>query len=185
MTDAVGLTMPQLEAGLDHIRQAPKDGGRVMMIVARPDTGQRELLQQGVLDTTEGLLGDNWRTRGSPITSDGLADPDCQLTVMNARSVALLAETLDRWPLAGDQLFLDLDISVDNLPPQTRLAIGSAVIEITASPHNGCKQFAKRYGQDAVRFVNSPTGKQLRLRGLNAKVVQTGAVRVGDLAKKL
>jgi hypothetical protein len=184
MTDADRLTMPQLEAGLEHVRQAPKDTGTLKMIVARPQVGERRVLDAGVLDLVQGLMGDNWSTRGCPVTADGLADPERQLTVMNARAIALLAGCEERWPLAGDQLFVDLDIGVENLPPGSRLAIGAAVIEITPPAHNGCKQFAERYGKDAVRFVNSPEGKQLRLRGANAKVVQSGTVRVGDVAKK-
>lgn len=185
MSSANNLTQAQLEAGLDHIRNAPQDAGTLAMIVRRPEKCQREVVSEGALDLAVGLVGDNWSTRGCPVTPDGSADPDRQLTVMNARAIGLMAQSEDRWPLAGDQLFLDMDISRENLPPQSRLAIGSAVIEVTAPPHNGCKQFADRYGKDAVRFVNSPAGKQLRLRGLNAKVVQAGTIRVGDVAKKL
>jgi hypothetical protein len=185
MTDARGMTLETLETGLDHVRQSPRDAGVLRRIVARPQVGQRETLPQGVLDLERGLVGDNWSTRGCRLTPDGAADRERQLTVMNARAIALIAETEDRWPLAGDQLFLDLDISQDNLPPGSRLAIGAAVIEITAPPHDGCKLFADRFGKDAVRFVNSPVGKQLRLRGLNARIVRGGTIRVGDVVKKL
>jgi MOSC domain-containing protein YiiM len=150
------------------------------MIVRRPETEAREVLADGVLDLAEGLVGDNWRTRGSARTPDGSAHPDMQLTLVNARALALIAQRKDRWPLAGDQLVVDLDLSVDNAPPGTRLRIGQAVIELTAQPHTGCKKYAARFGVDALGFVSSPVGKRLQLRGVNARVVQPGAIRVGD-----
>jgi len=183
--DARYLTTAELEAGLDAIRQAPADAGVLRLIVRRPQEHEREVVSEAQLDTAQGLVGDNWLARGSRLSEDGSAHPDMQLTIMNARAIALVAVEKDRWALAGDQLYVDMDLSQANLPPGTRLAIGSAVVEITAEPHNGCKLFAQRYGKDAVRFVNSPVGKQLRLRGLNAKVVEGGAVRVGDAVKKL
>ena len=134
-------------------------------------------LQEGLLDLSEGLVGDNWKTRGSRRTADGSAHPDMQLNVMNARVIALLAQGVERWALAGDQLYIDLDLSFENLPPGTRLALGSAVIEVTGQPHTGCDKFLSRFGVDALKFVNSETGKALRLRGLNAKVVQAGVIR--------
>jgi len=130
-------------------------------------------------------VGDNWRTRSSSRTPDGSAHPDMQLNVMNSRVIALVAQNKDRWPLAGDQLFIEMDLSAANLPPGTRLAIGSAVIEVTAQPHTGCKKFVERFGLDAMKFVNSPVGEQLHLRGINAKVVQPGVIRLGDVAKKI
>jgi len=142
-------------------------------------------LEEGELDLVEGLVGDTWKLRGSSRTPDGAAHPDMQLNVMNARVVALLAREKDRWPLAGDQLFIDMDVSSENLPPGTRLALGSAVIEVTDQPHTGCKKFEARFGLDALKFVNSPLGRQLQLRGVNAKVAQPGVIRVGDFVKKL
>ena len=91
----------------------------------------------------------------------------------------------ERWPLAGDQLFVDLNIGLDNLPAGTRLAVGAAVIEVTAEPHTGCKKFVARYGMEAMTFVNSPEGKQMCLRGINTKVVEAGAIRVGDKITKV
>ena len=179
------LTMDELEAGLDEIRQSPKDGGRLALIVRRPATLEREVLDAGELDATVGLVGDNWLARGSKRTDDGSAHPEMQLNVMNARTIALIAGDEARWPLAGDQLFVDLDLSEANLPPGTRLALGEAVIEVTPVPHTGCKKFTERFGMDAVKFVNSTVGKPLRLRGLCAKVVQPGTIRVGDVARKL
>jgi MOSC domain-containing protein YiiM len=184
MADVKHLTMEELEAGLETIRQSPQDNGALELIVRRPQAGGREVLHEGELDLLQGLVGDNWSTRGSPRTPDGSSHPDQQLNVMNSRVIALVARVCGRWPLAGDQLYIDLDLSADNLPPGTRLALGSAVIEVTAIPHTGCKKFFSRFGPDATKFVNSPLGRQLHLRGINAKVVQPGAIRVGDVARK-
>jgi hypothetical protein len=185
MVDIKYLAMPELEAGLVLIRQSPADAGAVEMIVRRPALGEREVLAQGYLDLDEGLLGDTWRARGSSMTSDGLADPDAQITLMNARAVALIAGDRERWSLAGDQLYVDLDLSGDNLPPGTHLAIGSAVVAVTAVPHTGCAQFRERFGADALKFVNSKSGRSLNLRGINTRVVQSGGIRVGDAVTKL
>ena len=179
------LTMEELEAGLDEIRQSPKDEGVLELIVRRPLVDEREVLEEGELNLVEGLVGDGWRKRGSSRTPDGSSHPDMQLNIMNARAVALVAQHKDRWPLAGDQLFVDMDLSADNLPAGTRLAIGSAVIEVTAQPHTGCKKFVARFGLDAMKFVNSDEGKHLHLRGINARVVQPGVVRTGDTVKKI
>jgi MOSC domain-containing protein YiiM len=179
------LTTTDLEAGLDEIRAAPTDAGTLELIVRRPAVGEREVADAAELSIEDGLVGDNWRARGSRKTEDGSAEPSRQLTIMSARAIALLAGDASRWPLAGDQLFVDLDLSHDNLPAGTVLAIGSAVVEVTEAPHNGCAKFADRYGMDAVRFVNSPDGKALRLRGLNARVVEPGTIRAGDTVKKL
>jgi hypothetical protein len=183
--DIVHLTTEELEAGLDHIRQSPKDVGVLELIVRRPQIDEREVLQEGQLDLVAGLVGDTWSSRGSSRTADGSSHPDMQLNVMNARAIALVAQDKDRWQLAGDQLFIDMDLSADNLPPGTRLAIGSAVIEVTDQPHTGCKKFVARFGLDAMKFVNSLVGKELHLRGINAKVVQPGVIRVGDLVRRI
>jgi hypothetical protein len=184
MTDVKHLTMAELEAGLEHVRQSPRDEGVLELIVRRPRVDDREALDRGELDREEGLVGDSWRTRGSSSTSDGSSHPDKQLNIMNSRAVALVAQDRDRWPLAGDQLYIDMDLSTANLPPGTRLALGSAIVEVTAEPHNGCKKFVARFGRDAMKFVNSPLGRQLHLRGINARVVQPGTIRVGDRVRK-
>jgi hypothetical protein len=178
------LTMAELEAGLDEIRRSPKDEGVVELIVRRPQINEREILEEGELCTVEGLVGDTWKRRRSSSTPDGSPNPLMQINVMNSRAVALVAQSKERWPLAGDQIFLDLDLSEANLPAGTKLVLGSAIIEVTAPPHLGCQKFVARFGLDAMKFVNSPTGKELHLRGVNAKVVQAGVFRVGDVVKK-
>jgi len=179
------LTTTQLEAGFEAIRQSPKDDGVLKLIVRRPQEDVREVLDAGELDLVEGLVGDTWKTRGSSRTADGSSHPDMQLNIMNSRVAALVAQNESRRQLAGDQLYIDLDLSDENLPPGTRLAIGSAIVEVTAEPHTGCKKFIERFGLDAMKFVSSPIGKQLHLRGINAKIVQAGVIRTGDTAKKI
>ena len=179
------LTMKELEQGLHDVGNSPEDEGVLKMIVRRPEIEQREVLAEGELHPSEGLVGDNWKSRGSSRTQDGSADPYTQLTVMNARCAALVAQEDSRWQLAGDQLYLDLDLSEENLPPGTRLSLGTAVIRVSEHPHTGCGKFVSRFGVDAMKFVNSKLGRRLRLRGLNARVVQPGTVRVGDIVKKV
>ncbi len=182
----VHLTKEQLEAGFGHVLDSPKDNGTLVRIVRRPDVDQREVIAEGELDVDLGLVGDNWKVRPNPTTSDGKADPVAQITIINARILALMAGSEDRWQLAGDQLLLDLDMSTENLPPGTRLRIGSAaVIEISEKPHTGCAKFAGRFGQDALRFISTPEGRARRLRGVNTRVVQSGTIRAGDVAVKL
>lgn len=169
-----------LQAGLDHIRQSPTHDGVLELIVRRPAVDQREVLEVGELDLIEGLVGDNWATRGNAFTSGGVPDPDAQLTVMNYRCAALVAGSATRIPLAGDQLYLDLDLSEPELPAGSQLAIGKAAVEITGKPHLGCDKFAARYGAAALRFVNVGVGRELNLRGRNARVVCPGNIRRGD-----
>lgn len=182
----VHLDTAALEAGLEVIRAAPQDNGTIELIVRRPVIDGRELLDAAELSTADGVVGDTWNVRGSGRTDDGRAHPDMQLNIINARLSRLVGgDDDDVRALAGDQLHVDLDLSVDNLPPGTRLAIGAAVIEVTEQPHTGCVKFAARFGKEALRFVNVGIGKQLRLRGLNAKVVTPGTIRRGDTITKL
>jgi hypothetical protein len=172
------VALDKLQAGLDEIRLSPRDAGRIELIVRRPATNEREVLAEAELDDGRGMVGDYWSG------SEDTENPKTQLTLMNARAAALIAGPRERWGLAGDQLYVDLDLSYDNLPPGTRLSIGSAVIEITAEPHLGCGKFVARFGVDAAKFVNSAAGRELNLRGINARVLVGGVVRSGDLIAK-
>lgn len=187
---AVGVderTTSELERGLDAVRAAPGDAGTVELIVRRPAIGEREVITTGTLTEAGGLAGDTWLTRGSRHTPDGSAERNRQLTIMNARAVALVAgDDRARWPLAGDQLYVDLDISEDNLPPGALVRLGpTVVVEISEEPHTGCAKFRERFGTDAGRFVNSQEGRRLRLRGLNARVVTAGDLSTGDFVTVL
>jgi MOSC domain-containing protein YiiM len=177
--------LTRLETSLDHIRESPANVGTVELIARRPAEDEREVLAEAQLDLHEGLVGDTWRARGSSRTPDGGPNADAQLTLMNARAAAAIAGERERWALAGDQLYVDLDISRTNLPPGSRVQIGSAVLEFSESPHTGCAKFSGRFGVDALKFVNSELGRELRLRGANCRVVVAGVVRPGDAINKL
>lgn len=179
------LTREELEAGVGDIRRAPKDEGVLHMIVRRPNVDEREVLDEAQLSVDEGVIGDTWRRRSSSRMADGGPHPDMQLNIIGTRAIALIAQDRARWALAGDQLFIDLDLTGENLPAWTRLQIGSAIIEVTDQPHTGCGKFVSRFGVDAMKFVNSPLGRSLNLRGINARVVQPGTIRVGDVVRKL
>ena len=179
MSEIVHLTAEELNAGLDHIKQSPRDKGTLELIVRRPQVDEREVLEVGELDPVHGLVGDNWGERASA------DNPDTQLNIMNARCVALIAQDPDRRALAGDQLYVDLDLSDENLPPGSQLSIGDAIVQISEIPHTGCKKFAQRFGVDAVKFVNTGEGKALHLRGVNARVVKAGTIKAGDKVRKV
>ena len=149
----------------------------------RPAVDGREVVDEAELHVEQGLVGDNWASRGR--SGGRPANTNAQITVANARAIALVAGTRDRWPLAGDQLYVDLDVSRENLPPGTRLAIGTAVIEVTAAPHTGCKKFAARFGLEALKAFDTEEGLALNLRGIYTRVVEAGTVRVGDAVRKL
>jgi MOSC domain-containing protein YiiM len=173
------VSAEQLDVGLDHVRAAPQSEGTLELIASRPAVDERLVLDEAELDVELGLVGDSWSLRGRR------PNPNAQLTLMNARAAALVAGDQERWPLAGDQLFVDLDLGGDNLPPGTRLSIGSAIVEVSDLPHLGCGKFTARFGADARELVNSPEGVALNLRGINTRVVQGGTVRRGDAVRKL
>ncbi len=179
------LTTAQLAAGLAEVRRSPTDGGVLDLIVRRPAIGEREVLEVGELSTVAGLVGDTWEDRPSSRTGNGTAHPDMQLTIINARAIALISPDPHRRQLAGDQLHIDLDLSHENLPAGTQIAIGSAIVEVTDQPHTGCKKFAARFGTDAWRFVNATDGAALRMRGINARVVRSGIITRGETVTKL
>jgi len=170
-------TRSELLSGLDNVRAAPRDAGTLELIVARPDVNERLELTSAELIVDGGLAGDRWN-RGSR------ASLKSQLTLMNVRATQLVAGDRSRWALAGDQLYVDFDLSPDNIPPGTKLEIGSAVIEVSDQPHLGCEKFAARFGQAAREFANSPEGTAVNFRGINTRVVQAGTVRVGDAVRK-
>jgi hypothetical protein len=178
------LTPEELEAGLPLILAAPKDDGVLDLIVRRPAVEEREVVEEALIDLDEGLVGDNWKARGRA-KGRRPPNPKAQITLTGSRMTALIARTPDRWPLAGDQLYVDLDLSSGNLPPGTRLRIGSAVIEVTDEPHTGCEKYRARFGMDALAFASTPQGRALNLRGINARVVEAGTVRRGDSVRKL
>lgn len=168
-------SLDQLEANLTGLGASPTGRGSVVMIVRRPQTGEREIVDHAELSVEDGLVGDNWRTREYEL---GSPDPDAQVTLMNSRVIQAITQDESRWALAGDQLFVDLDLSAENLPAGTQLAVGTAVLEVTAVPHTGCSQFGGHYGHAALRFVNDV--KPLNRRGVNARVVQAGTIHKGD-----
>lgn len=180
------LSATELEAGLEGIREAPADGGALKLIARRPEVEERELLDSGEFTVEGGLVGDCWPVRQSSRGPDGGPNPEAQVTLMGSRAAALVAGSPEHadWAWAGDQLYVDLDLSHENLPAGTRLEVGDAVLEITAEPHLGCGKFSKRFGVDALKFVNSEVGRELRLRGVNARVVQPGRVAIGDPVRK-
>ncbi len=178
--DPLHRSADELSDGLHHVRAAPRDSGRLELIVVRPEVDERESWDAATVDLRLGIVGDTWIERGSRRTPDGSANPDAQVTVMNARAAELVAGSQDRWELAGDQLYVDLDVSVTNLPTGTRLVIGDAELEVTDAPHTGCAKFSERFGVDALKATATPEGRELRLRGINTRVVHGGDISVGD-----
>jgi hypothetical protein len=168
-----------------HVLAAPWDAAAVELIVRRPARDEREVVAEAVLDPIEGLVGDGWRARGSRSTPDGSADPLSQLTIMSTRVLAAIEPDRSRWPLAGDQLYADLDLREASLPPGTRLSVGAALVEVTERPHTGCAKFAERFGVDALRWISTSEGKAARMRGMYVRVVDGGVVRAGDVIRRV
>jgi len=173
-------TLEEFDAMLDGIREAPTEAGVIVLLVRRPAPSERQVVDEVRLDVDEGVVGDSWRARGNRHRPDGSPDPQAQVTLVNARAAAAYAGDISQWPLAGDQIYADFDLGVEHLPPGTRLAIGDAEIEVSETPHTGCAKFSARFGTDALRFVMTPEGRALRLRGMNARIITGGTVRVGD-----
>jgi hypothetical protein len=171
------LTTDQIASSIDEVTGSPKNKGSLDLIVCRPEINERRVLDTGELNIDLGLIGDNWITCGD-------ANPEAQITIMNSRMIALIAQAKDRWKLAGDQLYIDMDLSDENLPADSYLSIGTAVLKVSAKPHNGCKKFVERFGLDAMLFVNSDVGRRFHLRGIYAKVVRSGVITQGDLVEK-
>lgn len=178
-------TTDELASALDAIRAAPRERGLIELITRRPAPGDREILDEATLDPQLGLVGDGWPVRPSSRTKDRSPHPEMQLTIMSVRVIAAIAGERDAWPLAGDQLFADFDLGSENVPPGTRLAIGGALVEVTEQPHTGCAKFLARFGSEAARWINTPLGRALNLRGVNARVLTGGVVRRGDAIAKL
>jgi hypothetical protein len=174
------LTAEALAAGLPAIHRSPRDEGRLEGIVIRPVSNARLSLDSCALSAAGGVEGDYWAKGCWKTLDDGRPHPDVQVSLINIHAVELLAAGRERCPLAGDNLLVDFDLSRDSLRTGQRLAIGSSVIEITEQLHTGCGKFAERFGRDALAFVNSELGMALRLRGVYAKVITDGVVRVGD-----
>lgn len=173
-----------LDQSLPDVKAAPRDAGPVASIVIRPADDLREVVDAGVLSVEDGLVGDAWRARGSRSMPDGAANPEAQLTLMSTRVLAAIEPDRSRWPLAGDQLLVDLDLSEENLPAGTRLTVGEAELEVTPLPHTGCAKFSARFGSDALRWINTPTGRSMRMRGMYVRVLRGGPIRVGDVVRK-
>jgi len=162
---------------LDHVKASPKDGGVLKLIVLRLPDEQRQTPPRATLSAEHGVTGDRWSLKTNP-------DPLVQVSVMNSRFLEVIAGETERMNLAGDNLIIDLDLHIDNLPTGTRLRIGQALLEVTDSPHTGCKKFQRRYGKDALDITNTPEGSAMRLRGLLARVIRGGEVQVGDTIHK-
>jgi hypothetical protein len=181
VTTSLHVPADRLRAGLAHVADAPTDGGTVAMVVARPAPDEREVLPRGTFTPHDGLVGDDWRARGSSSTSDGSADPDAQVTLISQRWLDLVCDgDRARWPLAGDQVVVDMDLGTATLAPGDRLRLGTALVEVTAKPHTGCAKFVARYGVEAQRIVASDEGRAMRLRGIHVRVLEAGEAGPGD-----
>ena len=176
-------TLENIEARLAELGDAPSDLGTLHYIIRRPATDMREVLDSATFTLEEGLVGDNWRTRGNG--KGGEANIQAQVTLMSVRMLEALTPDRERWLLAGDQLLVDFDLSESNLPAGQRLQIGSVILEVSALPHTGCAKFTERFGEGAIRAVSSPEGRAARRRGVNVRVIQGGTLTLSDTITKI
>lgn len=179
------LTRAELAAALPQVTAGPKDHGELKAIFVRPGPGQRLDVSSVAISSAGGLEGDHWAKGCWKSLPDGSPDPDVQVFIMNARFLDLIAQERSHWASCGNSFVADMDLGADNLPVGTRLKAGSAELEITAVPGTGCEAFIEWYGRDACVFVNTGEGKKNRLRGVYARVVKDGVVRIGDTLTKI
>lgn len=176
------VTRESLDGRLPELRSLDTDAGTLELIVVRPTEGERETPETAELTIEDGLVGDRWQAHGE---TNGRVDRHNQLTIASTHLLGLIAEP-ERWPLAGDNLLVDIGLDKANLPAGTRLAIGeTVVVQISEEPHTGCAKFSARFGSDALKFINSPEGRELRLRGLNAQVIVPGTISTGDAVRRV
>ena len=165
-------SLAELEAGLAALPAAPKDSGRVVLLLRKGDGGLRETPDSIQASVEKGFPGDAWGRQAD-------RTPVAQLAVMQ-RDVAELIANSQPLTLFGDNLILELDLSAANLPIGSRVRAGSVVFEVTPMPHDGCKKFRARFGDDAVRFVSKPALRHRNLRGIYLRVIEDGEVRLND-----
>ena len=176
------VSRESLDPHLPTLRALSSEQGTLELIVVRPTEGERELPDAAELTIEDGLVGDRWTQRIDP---DGNVHRDNQLTIASTHLLGLIAEP-ERWPLAGDNLLVDIGLDKESLPTGSRLAIGdTVVVQISEEPHTGCAKFSARFGSDALKFINSPEGRELRLRGVNAHVIVPGTVSTGDTVRRI
>ena len=178
-------SIADLENGLENIKKSPADNGMLYMIVVRTSKRERAVPWYCKLSPAFGVEGDHWSQGAWKSLPEGIPDPMVQVTIMNSRCLDLIATSKERWPLAGDNLIVDMDISTANLKPGQKVSIGSAVLEISDIPHTGCMKFRDRFGVEALKFVSSKEARELRLRGLFARVIKEGEISIGDRLKKI
>ena len=173
-------TFDELEALWSAAPPPPRERGSVRLLCVRRAPSEHETPESVEVTVSEGLVGDRWSraTAHDP-------DPDSQVTLMMAGVAELVAAAEQPLHEAGDNILVDYDISVDNLPVGSRLRIGEAVLEVSATPHTGCSKFSGRFGQDALRWVNWRYWRERRLRGVNCRVVSGGTVRLGDAVERI
>ncbi len=178
-------TLEQLELSLETIAASPSKQGTVELIISRPETGKRVVHTIGNFSKTGGLEGDNWANDCWKTLPDGKSDPIVQIAITNTRLLAAICPDKSRWPLAGDQIYTELNLSKTNLPVGTRLSAGTVILEITQEPHLGCSQYAEHFGKDSLKFTLTPRGRELNLRGIYAKVIKSGSINTGDRISKI